>query len=123
MRWTRSVARRAALTRTAKSCGPDAPTLASSLQVVTFRRWWQESPVTEESAKETVKTTAQGMPVDGGVPVVTTLVCFFISHARLRVRTAHPAFPAPSHFRGCLQHLGRSLRGENEQASLHIGAK
>jgi hypothetical protein len=33
-------------------------------------------------------------------PVVTTLVCFFILHARLRVRAAHPAFPAPSFFRG-----------------------
>jgi hypothetical protein len=30
MRWTRRVARRAAPTRTAKSCGPDAPTLVSS---------------------------------------------------------------------------------------------
>jgi hypothetical protein len=29
-------------------------------------------------------------------PAVTMLVCFFISHARLRVRAAHPAFPAPS---------------------------
>jgi hypothetical protein len=30
-----------------------------------------------ESTKETVKTIAQGMPVDGDVPVVTMLVCFF----------------------------------------------
>jgi hypothetical protein len=30
------------------------------------RRWWQTSPVTKESAKETVKTIAQGRP---GVPV------------------------------------------------------
>jgi hypothetical protein len=30
--------------RTVKSCGPDAPTLAS-------RRWWQQSPVTRESSK------------------------------------------------------------------------
>jgi hypothetical protein len=46
-----SDARRAALLRTAKSCGPDAPTLASSLQVVTCRRRWQKSPVTGESTK------------------------------------------------------------------------
>jgi len=29
-------------------------------------RWWQTSPVTKESAKETVKTIAQGRP---GFPV------------------------------------------------------
>ena len=52
------VARRAAPARTAKSCGPDAPTLASSLQVATCGRRWQESPVTEESTKETAKTIA-----------------------------------------------------------------
>jgi hypothetical protein len=45
-----------ALTRTAKSCGPDAPTLASSCAEVSAQRWWQTSPVTKESAKETVKT-------------------------------------------------------------------
>jgi len=26
------------------------------------KRWWQKSPVTEESAKETVKTIARGKP-------------------------------------------------------------
>src|ERR1700674_3208432 len=49
------------------------------------------------------------MPADCGVPVVTTLVYFFILHARLRVRTAHPAFPAPSVIEGhCLAKLGRN---------------
>jgi hypothetical protein len=37
--------------RTAKSCGPDAPTLASSVAEVSARRWWQTSPVTKESAE------------------------------------------------------------------------
>jgi|SRR5882724_1428010 len=48
--------------RTAKSCGPDAPTLASSWRrcFASRWRWWQESPVTRESPKETVKTIAQG---------------------------------------------------------------
>ena len=59
------------LQRTAKSCGPDAPTLASSLAEVqppnrvgvrriSARRRWQTSPVTGESSKETVKTIACG---------------------------------------------------------------
>src|SRR5713226_5509679 len=48
------------------------------------------------------------MSADCGVPVVTTLVCFLLSHARLRVRAAHPAFPAPSFIEGhCLAKLGR----------------
>src|SRR5579863_521947 len=37
--------------RTAKSCGPDIPTLMSSSRGDDPRgRWWQESPVTRESA-------------------------------------------------------------------------
>jgi hypothetical protein len=51
MRWTRMSRRRTWLRRTAKSCGPDAPTLASSCADVSVRRWWQESPVTRESSK------------------------------------------------------------------------
>ena len=39
-------ARRMHNERTAKSCGPDAPTLASSFAEVSARRRWQESPVT-----------------------------------------------------------------------------
>ena len=59
------------LQRTAKSCGPDAPTLASSSRMfesaqpgadktLVRRRRWQNSPVTGESTKETVKTIACG---------------------------------------------------------------
>jgi hypothetical protein len=58
---------RRALKRTEKSCGPDAPTLASSLRMQVRRRRWQESPVAGESTKETVKTIARGMPGDSGV--------------------------------------------------------
>src|SRR5579871_3199636 len=39
-----------------------------------------------KSTKDTVKTIAQGRPGAIGEPVVTLLVCFFISHTRLRVR-------------------------------------
>jgi len=54
-------ARRARGWRTAKSCGPDASTLASSRRMIRWRRR-QESPISGESTKETVKTTAQGEP-------------------------------------------------------------
>ena len=63
MRWTQAALKtRAPILRTAKSCGPDAPTLASSWRNHFRWRRWQESPVTGESAKETVKTTGQGRP-------------------------------------------------------------
>jgi hypothetical protein len=81
--------------RTAKSCGPDAPTLASSFVGWSARRWWQESPVTKESAKETVKTIARGMPGDSGVTVVTN-ACAFYQYTRGCGRIGRPAFPAPS---------------------------
>src|SRR5256714_13688543 len=50
------------LRRTAKSCGSDAPTLASSRRKYFRWRRWQTSPVTGKSTKETVKTIARGMP-------------------------------------------------------------
>jgi hypothetical protein len=60
-------------------------------------RWWQTSPVTKESAKETVKTIAQGRPGYSGEPVVTYSYAF---HFCMRGYgcDGHPAFPAPSVF-------------------------
>jgi hypothetical protein len=54
------------------------------------------SPIAGESTKETVKTIAQGRPDRSGEPVVTTLVCFFILHTRLRVHQT-PGFPCALH--------------------------
>src|SRR6476661_4865281 len=76
-----------ALLRTAKSCGSDAPMPASSLR--------EEAQATvsnkhghREEREVSRKTIARGMPGCSGVTVVTTLVCFFISHARLRAHRA-----------------------------------
>jgi hypothetical protein len=57
------------------------------------------------------KTIAQGMPERFGVPVVTLLVCFFHSHARLRVRLSarhslRPLFSEGRYF----AELGRNER-------------
>jgi hypothetical protein len=50
-------------TRTPKSCGPGIPTLMPSCAKPGFaRRRGQESPVPEESTKDSVKTVAQGRP-------------------------------------------------------------
>jgi hypothetical protein len=53
-----------------------------------------KSPVTWESAKETVKTIARGMPDVSGVTVVTN-ACAFYHCARGCGRAERPAFPAP----------------------------
>jgi hypothetical protein len=67
--------RRTRASRTAKSCGSDAPMLASSWRsdpAMTVAR----KPVTGKSTKQPVKTIARGMSDDSGVTVVTMLVCF-----------------------------------------------
>jgi PAS domain S-box-containing protein len=61
----------------AKSCGPDAATLASNFRGVT------------------VKTIAQGMPVDGRLPVVTTRMLSTFAHEAMGAsRTRHSLRPA-----------------------------
>ncbi len=87
MRWTH-IAERNSFARTNGVCAdgevvwswrPDAG--AKSCGTCPARRRWQESPVTGESAKDTVKTIAQGMPDDSGVPVVANACAFFVAHA------------------------------------------
>src|SRR5882724_4631757 len=109
MRWTRLVLLTRALTRTVKSCGSDAPTLASSGDnACALRlRWWQTSPVTRESTKEPVKTIAQGRPDDLGKPVVTYSYAFSFCMRGCGCG-GHPAFPAPSVFEGRISYTTRA---------------
>jgi hypothetical protein len=83
--------RRTTLLRTAKSCGPDAATLASSLAEadraqpggdapISAKRRWQKSPFAGESTNQAVKTIAQGEPDDAGKPVVTNSCVLFPTH-------------------------------------------
>ena len=51
MQWTRMASQdERCRKRTAKACGPDLPTLGSSLSMIIGKRRWQKSPVTGESA-------------------------------------------------------------------------
>ena len=99
MRWTQAVL----LTR-AQPCG------RRSRVVLTPRRWRQhgdnahalragdgdnKARFTRESTKETVKTTARGMPGVSGVTVVTNSCAFYFC-TRGCGRVERPAFPAPS---------------------------
>src|SRR5438552_18682933 len=80
-----------ALMRTAKSCGSDAPMLASSLRE-DAQMTVSNKPGHRGEHEGNRKTIARGMPGETGVTVVTMLVCFFISHARLRAHQA-PGIP------------------------------
>ena len=88
-------ARRAAPARTAKSCGPDAPTLASSLAEAIPQATVAKEPGHRGEREVTVKTIAQGMPVDGVVPVVTNSSCFltFAREAMGAARTRYSLRP------------------------------
>jgi hypothetical protein len=85
--------------RTAKSCGPDAPMLASSLADCSVRRWWQESPVATESTKETVKPLRREGRIASAEPVCSCAHLLCILHTRPRVQRA-PGFPCALCFRG-----------------------
>jgi hypothetical protein len=84
--------------RTAKSCGPDIPTLISSerqcLRIAAYDGG-NKARLTEEITKETVKTIARGMPGETGVTVVDLLGVLFIFRTRGCGRFGRPAFPAP----------------------------
>src|SRR3569832_431443 len=62
-------------------------------------RWWQESPITRETTKETVKTSRAGNAGCVRRPAVTTLVCFLSTHEAAGA-LKRPAFPAPSVMEG-----------------------
>src|SRR5215217_3739553 len=79
--------------RTAKSCGPDASTLASSLRRQTAGDGDKQARSPGRSRRKPLKPLRAGMPGQSGEPTVTMLVCSLpISHARLRVHQT-PGIP------------------------------
>ena len=104
----RSTARgREMLQRTAKSCGPDAPTLASRLPMLcrpyrasdttlVRKRRWQKSPVTGEITKETVKTIACGNAGRFRCTRCYSCAFYYTKCTRGCGCSGHPAFPTPS---------------------------
>ena len=89
----------AACWRTAKSCGSDAPMLASSLREEA-QMTVSNKPGHRGEREVSRKTIARGMPGETGVTVVTMLVCFVLFRTRGFGRIERPAFPAPSVFFG-----------------------
>ena len=65
-----------ALSRTAKTCGPGAATLALSSWAMIPRATGAREPVPRGEHAISVNTIAQGMPVISAEPVVTA-ACYF----------------------------------------------
>src|SRR6202158_1685318 len=109
------------LLRTAKSCGPDASTPASSLrrhvgptggrQASIRKRRGETSPVTGESTKEAVKTIACGNAGCSGATVVTTLVCYLHIAREAAGAAGHPHSPRPLLGENFIHDSGASRRG------------
>src|SRR5213596_3552748 len=100
------------LTRTAKSCGSDAPMLASSLREEA-QATVSNKPGHRGEHEISRKTIARGMPGVTGVTVVTTLVClFFITHEAAGASSArHSLRPLICWAEGSCKNSDASRRG------------
>ena len=87
--------RRRRVSRTAKSCGPDAPMLASSWRNYPLATVAKQ-PVTGESTKETVKPLRREGRTASAEPVCSCAFSLCAACTRDRGCSVHPAFPAPS---------------------------
>src|SRR5712671_445856 len=95
------------LLRTAKSCGPDAPTLASSSrdgksalpglrQNISADDGGKRARSPGRARHKLLKPLRAGMPGDSGVHVVTRVLSTNTKCTRGRGCNGHPAFPTPS---------------------------
>jgi hypothetical protein len=91
MRWTRQRADVRCWLRTAKSCGPDASTPASSLRV-TASDGDKKARSPGRARNKPLKPLRAGTPVNRSIRGDYARVLCFISHARLRVHRA-PGVP------------------------------
>jgi hypothetical protein len=100
------LAGRAMPMRTAKSCGPGAPTLALSWREMISPTMGARKPGPQGEHDISVKTIAQGMPDDLAEPVVTAACFFYCRRAMGEAFTRHSLRPLI--FRGHISHqLGR----------------
>jgi hypothetical protein len=86
--------------RTAKSCGPDAPTLASSVRKVFPQATVANKPGHRGERDISRKTIARGMPGVSGVTVVTNACAFYTPHAAAGASSARHSL-RPLNLSGC----------------------
>jgi hypothetical protein len=108
-------------TRTAKSCGPGAPGLASSVRVTNLQATVTNKVMdTGESTKQPLTPLRRECRCFGFICGDYTCVLSTIAH-KAAGAAKHPAFPAPSDFFGrSMQQLGRNSRRECEVASTAV---
>ena len=98
MRWTRCRSRRTTMSRTAKSCGPGAPTLALNSPRAQTRfadDGGKKARFTEEITYKPLKPLRREGRLIRFVPVVLPRAFFC---TRTMGACGHPAFPAPSRY-------------------------
>src|SRR6266481_1454234 len=115
------------LQRTAKSCGPDAPTLASSSRSCVGPTGLGQNLSVDDGGKQArspgrarrkpLKPLRAGMPGDSGVLVVTRVRSTTTKCTRGCGCSGHPAFPTPSKGGRFINGSG-ALRGEVVNACL-----
>jgi hypothetical protein len=103
--------------RTAKSCGPDAPTLASSSREPRLSRAMVANKPGHQGEREgNRKTIAQGMPVEPGEPVADYPV-HFLHEPRVIKDTRHSLRPLLIEGHRSAANLGRSRAPGRERMS------
>src|SRR5882762_3222639 len=117
------------LQRTAKSCGPDAPTLASSLrscvgptglrQDISAGDGGKQARSPGRARRKPLKPLRAGTSGDSGVLVVTRVRSTTTKCTRGRGCQGHPAFPTPS-LGGRFINASGALRREGANACLEL---
>jgi hypothetical protein len=105
--------------RTAKSCGSDASTLASSSSEAGFLRDdGDKKPDRREDHEVNRNTTARGMPGDSGVTVVTNARVFYTTRAAAGASGArHSLRPLKAKGGMFSVKLARKMRRDREAVS------
>jgi len=114
------------LPRTAKSCGPDAPTLVSSSRSCVGPTGLRQNLSADDGGKRArspgrarrkpLKPLRAGMPGDSGVLVVARVRSTNTKCTRGRGCSGHPAFPTPFMGREINAQLGRIAPRDREVA-------
>src|SRR6267142_4917039 len=117
------------LLRTAKSCGPDAPTLASSLrscvgptglrQDISAGDGGKQARSPGRARRKPLKPLRAGTSGDSGVLVVTRVRSTNTKCTRGRGCHGHPAFPTPS-LGGRFINASGAWRGEGVNVRLEL---
>src|SRR6266705_3025376 len=117
------------LQRTAKSCGPDAPTLASSSRSCVGPTGLRQNLSVDDGGKQArspgrarrkpLKPLRAGTSGDSGVLVVTRVRSTTTKCTRGRGCNGHPAFPTPS-LGGRLINASGAWRGEGVNVRLDV---